>query len=250
MMDNLFDQAAERIGRAYDLIMLDRSPFHLSPCGGCGGPSFGQPCALCGHYPMGGPDPRPPATPERFSQAVKNSMPGGTGNLATWYFGDFKKRVSYKPFSPYKSKVDALIAEGAGMTDLPDAEAVWKHVAVEGNSIHRPRSGAEVNSLWIAVYETQRAFDRAAEEMSRPSGGFAYVPGDLRGRADEAARLAVAAIHGDDDAWEPAIDGLSQVITDLKGLRDRWVPVGNLNYAGSNLDSIREARAGSLAVSP
>jgi len=255
---DLFDQAAERIGRVYEQAMLTRSPFHLSPCGGCGGPAFQQPCSLCGYYPMGGPDPRQPATLDQFRRSVENSMPGGTGNLATWYFGNFRKTVAYKPHSSYKAKVDDLIAEAARMTDLPNADAVWQHVVVEGNRIRRPGVPAEALFLWSAVFETVHAFDRADEDMSRPSyygsnGSYStsvYVPTGLRDKAKEGARLAVQAMHGDDDAWEPAVDTLSKVISELKSLRARWVPEGNLNSAQGNLDKVREIRAEAAAPAP
>jgi len=80
-------EAVEEIGRNAERMLKRHSPFHLQACGGCGCPSFRQPCTLCGFYPLGadkGTWHPKEATPEQFERMIERSGPDGRdGTIAT-----------------------------------------------------------------------------------------------------------------------------------------------------------------------
>jgi len=246
-MDNLFDQAAERIGRVYESEMLRRSHFALNPCGGCGCPSFGQPCAVCGHYPMGErPEPVTETLEERadrFRRSVLASAPEGKGNIATWYFKDLRKTVAYQKSPSFKQKADLLFTKGTWMGALPDPDAVFRHVVVEGNRMGRPHPSPEAGLLWRVMDEIYLAFEKEIE-----AGATTPYQARVRLEAKETMVQAVSAIHGNEEDWEPAIAGLSRAIDGiLAQMPARWIPVGNLHSAREKIADIRERRAESAA---
>jgi len=239
-MDNLFDQAAERIGRVYETEMLRRSYFHLNPCGGCGCPSFGQPCAVCGHYPRG-ERPTPVTTSleeraDRFRRSVLASAPEGKGNIATWYFKNLRKTVAYEKSPSFRQKADLLFTKGTWMGALPDPDAVFRHVVVDGHNIGRPHPSVEAGLLWRVMDEIYLAFEKETQ-----AGATTPYLARVRIEAGEAMVQAVGAIHGNEEDWEPALSGLSKAIGDYLSFRPAgWVPVGNLVSARGMIEEIRE----------
>ena len=136
----------DAVGRFHEKRYGLEPPFHLSECGGCGCPSFQQPCQLCGFYPMcsdkGHWSPKV-ATKEMFCTMVDRSGPDGTGGtIATWHAAC--KAQGFRRDTD-DAKRDAL------EVDVPSAAAYWEAVVENRLSIHRPtRPNAAV---WRAVHE-------------------------------------------------------------------------------------------------
>jgi len=139
----------ENVARMMDRIMLARSGFHLSACGGCGAPSFQQPCPLCGFYPMGEDkgtwSPRT-AGYEAFAAAVERSGPGGQdGNIATWVLSSY---------GPSRLPVDFFAAlRQAAFMDVPSARECWDTVVTLRTAMQRQQAEADVLHGWTAARE-------------------------------------------------------------------------------------------------
>ncbi len=253
--------AVERIARMSETAFQRSSPFHLGRCGGCDGPSYQQPCPHCSFYPMGDAAQqraeRSRLTAEGFRANVERSMPGGKGNLATWYFSGFRDRAARSPHSAYSAKVAGLMREAASMEGLPDPDAVFRAVSVEGATVGRPTPEPAVTLLWSSLLEVTACLDRYDDEAARaaksswgPSFDPFPPPRGLREAVAAAAEATVRAAHGDADAWDEALDGIGEAIDRLlsaaRGGGDgmSWVAVGNLHSARERLARAAEDRPG------
>lgn len=221
-MSMTLPEAVEAIARIAERAFLSRSPFHLASCGGCGGPAFQQPCALCSFYPMGSDkgtwDPRR-ADKGFFCERVAASSPGGNGNLATWYLSSFRKTVAYAQGGGFERSVEAAVEEASGLLGLPSPEDVFEAVSVRGERVGRtPDREAEV--LWRVIGE--------ARQFGDPLPGETAVLGEC-----------VAAIHSDDrDRLYEAAAKLGDVLRDMTARKPRN---GNLHYALATLAEVDAA---------
>lgn len=146
-------EAVEGIARLYERSMLTRSPLHLSACGGCGGPSFQQPCPLCSFYPMGNDKGQwhpHTASREYFCEKVAGCAPAGTGNLATWVLAEKKRTVAYRDDPSFRRRLDETLAVAAGM-DLPPPGKVFDLVVGAKVSVARERIQRDLWSFWEVV---------------------------------------------------------------------------------------------------
>jgi hypothetical protein len=192
--DLLFAQSAiEAIGKLEEHFLLRRSHLHINRCGGCGGPAYQQPCAICNFYPMGqdkGNYSPKVATLEHFKSAVERSgLAGSTCNLATWYFRSRFERVSV-----LKHMVPEAVSE-ASKLEMPSAEIIWDLVVKQGLSLNRERPPLHIQYGWDAVDGLNHL--RTLRQMDTK----------LSGRISSAIETWVKAAHGDDlDATVAALD--------------------------------------------
>ena len=241
-VDDAFDAAAERVGQVFEQGMLTRSPFHLAPCGGCGAPSFQQPCMMCGFYPMGTPtaaDISPPAKREAFVRAVEGSMPEGRGNLATWYLSSRRKTVAYDKSPRYREEVEATVRTAALVADLPDAGAVFDHVKA-GGRMSRPRMDGDTYHLWDVMHQLDMTLE-GGRNRAEDGRAIEFVR-RMTNEVEAAKRAAVDCIHSGGVDKAEAVDMLSNAVESFMDERNayRWIPVGNLNSARRDLDTVRE----------
>jgi hypothetical protein len=127
----------QRVRAAYDAAFPEERarrgygcPFHLRRCY-CGAPSWQQPCPSCGYYPMYGttgtsaaPD---SATRERFVARA-----AAYGGVAAWYFAEFRQVIAYRKDAAFAAKIEALVAEAKGWTDVPTPGEIWDALREEG----------------------------------------------------------------------------------------------------------------------
>lgn len=184
-IQKLFD-AVERIARTVESIQHRQSPFHLGPCGGCGGPAWQQPCALCGHYPMGRLDPKPACTKEAFVKTVRASAPNGEGNIATFALKDI-----------LRGRVPDGVTAWEG---LPSPEDAFEAIAVERRVFSRPHCDAVTYKAWHIAFEIGAAIDRLPE-----MGAFTLAK--EFGREMDGI---VAGIHEGDSDWDAVADILEE----------------------------------------
>lgn len=184
-IQKLFDMV-ERIARSVDLVRLTRSPFHLARCGGCGGPAWQQPCALCGHYPMGRPDPRPACSKDRFVAVVRGSAPNGEGNVATWALKHILK--------------DRMPEGVSAWEGLPSPETVFDAIATENRVATRQRVDRVTEKAWSIAFEIGAAIERLPEVQAVP------LAMDFRRKVGG----IVADIHAGEVDWESAADILEE----------------------------------------
>jgi hypothetical protein len=126
--------------RALSQQHLDRqSYFHLGPCGGCGAPSFQQPCALCGFYPMGETvvEPESPRfTCDQFEKTVRQSgYVRGEGNLATWHARAFEKTVAFREQTTYANMVGRFVAAAQCQKMAATPAEIYQAVAIERRTL-------------------------------------------------------------------------------------------------------------------
>lgn len=225
-----FDRAragVEAVAQFMEVEFMRQSPFHLASCGGCGGPSFGQPCAICGYYPMGTNkgawSPRV-ATKEIFVEAVRRSGPGGKdGNLATWLLQSEAKLMAYN--SPAGQARIADAASRAIDLSLPDAELVWDEVVARGHGLHRDRASHEVNSGWRGAFEVSNLVAQA---------GNPRISEEWR----KAVAEWIAAIHADSREGQVlAVKAMRKV---AQNLSDVYPRNGNLHFAREQLRDAEE----------
>ncbi len=96
-----------------------RSPFHLSPCGGCGLPCFQQPCLVCGFYPHYSDEsrrPGPQLSCDAFVKSVETSAPNRKGNIGTWLASNYRRTLA-----PYLA--DNMMPEMLAL-ELPSASSI------------------------------------------------------------------------------------------------------------------------------
>ena len=192
--DLLFARSAlEEIGKLEEHFLLRRSNLNISRCGGCGGPAYQQPCALCNFYPMGqdkGIYSPKVATLDYFTSAVERSgLPGSPPNLATWYFKSRLERVSV-----LKHMVAEAVSE-ASKLKMPSPEVIWDLVVNQDLSIIRERAPLHIQYGWDAVDGLNHL--RTSRQMDTK----------LSGRISRAVEGWVAAAHSDDlDATVVALE--------------------------------------------
>lgn len=176
--------AVERIAQLSERSFLTRSPLHLAICGGCGGPSFQQPCPLCSFYPRGadkGSWHPARASREFFCEKVAASAPDGAGNLATWVLAQATRTVAYREMSGFRRAADEALAQAAELV-VPAAGLVFDLVSTMEIPIHRERPAHDAWSFWEVV-------DAVRRQPSTESRRMAIVDavGDLHaGSFDEA----------------------------------------------------------------
>lgn len=170
--DLLFARSAlEEIGKLEEHFLLRRSNLSIGRCGGCGGPAYQQPCALCNFYPMGqdkGTYSPKVATLDYFALAVERSgLPGSPPNFATWYFKSRFERVAV-----LKHLVTEAVSE-ASKLNMPSAAVIWDLVVNQDLSIARARAPIHIQYGWEAVdglnhLRTLRQMDtKLSERISR-----------------------------------------------------------------------------------
>lgn len=139
----------------------DRCPFHLAPCGRCHAPVWQQPCPVCGYYPAGDHDEGLRVNSAEWLAKVRplrvrahdlfKQMLLRHGNIAAWYFEDFKQTAAYpkprgymnhavryqrsdqewrraeKEMADQRAFADRLhaVIEKAKALNLPSAEQIW-----------------------------------------------------------------------------------------------------------------------------
>lgn len=151
--DGTIEQAIETIARLHERYMLSPSHLHLAACGGCGGPSFQQPCPLCGFYPMGADQGRwypHSATRHFFCEQVAATAAKGTGNIATWVLSACKTTVAYSQTTAFRQRLDAALAEAALLL-MPDPGIVHDRISVDGASYGRSAGTCELWRFWEAA---------------------------------------------------------------------------------------------------
>lgn len=209
-------EAVESIARLYERSMLTRSPLHLAACGGCGGPSFQQPCPLCSYYPMGSDKgqwhPRT-ASREFFCEKVADSAPAGTGNLATWVIAQKKRTVAYREDLSFRHRLDDALSIAAGL-DVAGPGVVFDLVVGGQTSVHREQLQRDLWSFWEVV-----------DALGMQSG-----PEDRSGAMAD----AVAEMHAGD--FDGACDKLRGIVTDELDQDRSWRP--EIRRALDTLDRI------------
>lgn len=150
--DHLFAQEAlERIGQIEEAVLLERSSIHINRCGGCGGPTYHQPCAICNFYPIWNEkSTHSPAvaTAAHFKSAIERSSHlSHEGTLATWYF---KTKFNNNSILRY-SLAEAL--DKAVQIKTPNAETIWNLVVVEGLDLRREAPPSFVQKAWSGLEE-------------------------------------------------------------------------------------------------
>ena len=216
----------EAVARFHEKRFGQRSPFHLSACGGCGCPAFQQPCSLCRYYPMGtdrGTWHPKVATKELFCSMVEKTGPGGSdGTIATWHaLGHLQK---------YEDR--AALIDAASQIDVPSAAEYWDAVCVEGLSLSRPPEPRAMPGVWYGV-----------SDMAAIANGQMFAKPSRQAPAVNAlVREWVDALHsGDDDEFEDALTRIRKMASDLQYEYPRN---GNLTSAvrafDSAIDTLRE----------
>lgn len=181
---NLQD-SVETIARHSEKVFLTRSPFHLHSCGGCGCPSFKQPCSLCSYYPMGierGSWSPKVATFAQFSKMIELSGPGGQdGTIATWYI---RNQAHRKP-----SIVEQLVQESRKL-EVAETETVWNEISIKLHRVYRELEAPAVYSGWQGLSEIKATID----------GGYGHPPLDSHlQKMQDVLSSWVEAVHSNDN---------------------------------------------------
>ncbi len=108
--------------------------FHLSECARCKAPVWKQPCPVCDYYPLGQMDdgirigsPEWIKQTEHYRASAFESFKRHIekcGNIAAWFFVDYRKVVAYKENSMFATVLDKTIEQVKHLT-FPDAESIW-----------------------------------------------------------------------------------------------------------------------------
>lgn len=221
-IDALFD-LVERIAREAERVTLRESPFHLDPCGGCGAPSFQQPCLVCGFYPMGsnkGHWSPKVCSREHFVAHVARSAPEGRGNLATWYVSHYNRQPT---------PVDWPVALDAG--------TVFDLVTTGDLAVRRAKSPPEVHAAWSVAGDIRQSLEYRTMKPVHPG---------IHKRFTEVTKQLVEAAHGDASLWGDVADGLDSIARDIRRHCEA-TRSGHINAVDRELDVIRAA---ALANSP
>lgn len=224
----------ETVARFDERERLDHSPFHLSACGGCGAPSFQQPCSLCGYYPYGAD--RGTWFPKKASFAdfaimVRKSGPGGqNGTIATWHARSrFKGRVDMTEEQAKAAGENAAVR--ASGFECCEIQTVWDVVSGRKVAVAREPERLYVNWGWSGFFEA-RAVAQGSYAMN---GGDAECAAAVR----EAAGAWVDAVHGED------MDGMASALEDVleacRMMDARLGRSGNLSAAHDYLCKAKEA---------
>lgn len=118
--------------------------FHLTKCGGCGGPSFQQPCVICRYYPMGD-DPKERARCAEYKTFAKQDFLRSVSqfpNIVCWYIGTgimksclFIRSQWDQPLKEdeidLKYKIKKIYEEQSKLDIFPSAEQIWIWVVEE-----------------------------------------------------------------------------------------------------------------------
>lgn len=156
--DHLFAKnAIEAVAELEESLLLTESHLHLQRCGGCGGPAYQQPCAICNYYPMGSDkgyySPKL-ATFDHFNAGVERSGPGGKGgNFATWYF-----RTSWSRITVLKHRVEAAVEEAAKLA-MPSTRVFWDTVVVDQLNVQRDPAPKHIYHAWSGMFELRRLLE-------------------------------------------------------------------------------------------
>ncbi len=211
-------RAIELIAQAEETVLLRRSNLNVFRCGGCGGPAYQQPCAICKYYPMGSDkgiySPKV-ATFEHFRKQVEiNGRAGEPGTVATWYF---KTKFSGNPY--LQSRLPRTL-EFAEKINVPSPRVIWDIVVVDGNRIARDQPPSYVHRGW-----------RAMEELGVLLGHRNMTP-SLSSGISETLHRWVSAVHTED------VDAMRETLEAARPLtsQGRSLSAGNMVMAAKEID--------------
>jgi hypothetical protein len=112
---------------------IGECPFHLSPCGSCGSPTWQQPCHVCGYYPQG----NPVAAGDESNHVTFETFNRRTGhNILTKWTEDWRKTVAYRDSPEFAKRVEVAIETAAQVKDIPSNEQVWNKKRSRHTIIH------------------------------------------------------------------------------------------------------------------
>jgi len=225
-------EAVETTARFLDVELQRRSPFHLAACGGCGGPSFQQPCPLCGYYPRGADKghwhPKE-ATRDLFVGSVERSGPNGAGgNLATWVVRDLGRTTAYA--SPGgKARIEEMVSRAAALGPV-DLDGMWKVVVEDVVAVGRHLSEQYVATGWRGIEELLNVASSGVEA--------AKVRPETVGLLREQVAAWVSGVHqGDLPACAVALGRIGEIATRISHV----IPNnGNLIEARRRLEAAEE----------
>jgi hypothetical protein len=104
--------------------------FHLSPCGGCGLPSWQQPCPVCDWYPYQGGQYWTKEYNEKQRAAIQNSnyteegwviKHNRIGNIALWALGRARNTIAWKKDSSFRRTIEMAESQARSM-NFPTGE--------------------------------------------------------------------------------------------------------------------------------
>ncbi len=236
-------ETVDAIARMSERRSLTRSPFHLAPCGGCGGPSFQQPCPLCAYYPMG--DDRgtwhpETVTREYFCSVIDRSGDHRSGgNLATWFVRNLEKSAKGMAKSDRQTVVEGLrpmLQEAQAMRGLLSPAQTFELVSERRLTLVRPIDDGHLHH-WRVLQDCRGLMRDVVEDVTDPRRRCAPSH-EHQGRLESSMRRMLDAVHKDDHvaAAEEAVSIRGQ----LKGLaRERHLAVhGNYVSAVGHLDTV------------
>lgn len=216
-------KAVEDIARLEEKLFLKESPFHLQSCGGCGAPSFQQPCIVCNYYPRGsdkGTWHPNEATIDHFRRSVEKSGPDGkNGTLATWYIG-------YLSTIGRRQAPDQRIVCQAAELEVPSVEDVWNTVTESTTTILRDRGDHAAHWGWSGFFELKNITGGGYHER--------YENPHVHLRAVATMKEWTVAVHENDE--DGMLDCLSKAIELTKEAIHKGDLVGNLRSAISNFE--------------
>ncbi len=236
-------ETIEAVARLRERWTPVRSPFHLQACGGCGGPSFQQPCTLCGFYPMGrdkGIWHPEVATREYFEASVDRSGVNRVGgNLATWNVRSMERagqRGSRSDEMEAAARIAPLLARAQALRGLTSPGEMFDVVARDGIPLVRPfPEGFQPH--WGVLSDCMALMDHIVVDTNdarlRTSPHHAGQE-----RLLDLMHGMVSAIHDDDAA--ASHEAAKALRSHLGGLADqgRVLPYGNLDSTLQRLDRI------------
>src|SRR5574338_701182 len=117
--------------------------FHLSPCGGCNGPAYQQPCRICGFYPYGN-DPQETKRASDYKEKAKEIFIRSVNehnNIVAWYISEYFNTCLFKPIQYVtklttkdfilREEIQNLYSEQKAINNYPSPEQIWKWVVKE-----------------------------------------------------------------------------------------------------------------------
>lgn len=218
---------------------LASSPFHLSKCGGCGAPSFQQPCSLCGFYPYGsykGHWTPKEATKEQFEAMVERSGPDGKdGTVATWHARSFWEGRVDVSREAAKEAGEAAACRAAAVSCCP-VDDVWDVVAEGGLSVTREPRPHAVNVAWRGIFEAKSIASGRYGDLKDPVAAT-----ELRQGVESWAE----ALHAND------VEGMGSSLARISEAARKMQTVvgtsGNLSWAIRDIETAREHFRDSVA---
>jgi hypothetical protein len=165
---------AKAIAAACEKETLESCSFHLSTCHSCGCPSFQQPCALCGFYPMGERDWR--AKGEKIPKERFVAIAEKAGGVAAWYCSSLRRTVAHSKSPKFREAVERLIEAVKTIPNAPTAAEIWKTVVEDGKTVSQGRREDGIH--WSAIRELRRFCENvdAGDEAAFASATAKTIP--------------------------------------------------------------------------